>query len=389
MHKLVLTIVALTMAGWAQTQVGLRTQSKDVDFGAAASTRPFKTGTSLPSTCGVGEVFYNTNAAAGQNIFACVSANTWLVEGGGNVSTNIPNQLVRGQAITGSQDEVQLDIAGNSSQSNPVFRVRTSSGANLIQANNDGSVTLGSGNGPEVTTNQTTPSAPPAPGVSFRWIDSTDRVEKVMDDAGRVSVGVRPESPSCASQGKVVADIGSDGVVTCGSAPHEIELRAARCSGTSTAQLLGDTPPAGATAATAGGCSGTNVNDAYAVFSNSGTPSLQFSITLPPDIATTASVYVNYLTGTASGTWTPALDLTCVATGGSATNDPAWTANNFFAPGSTTAPSTASALATVSATGLILPVGCTAGNRAHLRLIRKDTTGTAVNIQVAEVIVVL
>ncbi len=38
----------------AQTQIGLRTQSEDVDFSAAASTRPFRVGTQLPAACSVG-----------------------------------------------------------------------------------------------------------------------------------------------------------------------------------------------------------------------------------------------------------------------------------------------------------------------------------------------
>ena len=67
----------------AQTQVDLRTQSKDVDFANAASTRPVKTGVSLPLTCGVGELFFVSNAPAGSNLYACVTANTWALEGGG------------------------------------------------------------------------------------------------------------------------------------------------------------------------------------------------------------------------------------------------------------------------------------------------------------------
>jgi hypothetical protein len=68
----------------AQTQVDLRTQSKDVDFANAASTRPVKTGVSLPPACGVGELFFVSNAPAGSNLYACVTPNTWALEGGGS-----------------------------------------------------------------------------------------------------------------------------------------------------------------------------------------------------------------------------------------------------------------------------------------------------------------
>ena len=53
MYKKVLSIAGLLTAMFAQlsfpqTQVDLRTQTKSVDFSAATSTRPLKTGTALP-----------------------------------------------------------------------------------------------------------------------------------------------------------------------------------------------------------------------------------------------------------------------------------------------------------------------------------------------------
>jgi hypothetical protein len=67
---------------WAQTQVDLRTQSKDVDFSAATSTKPFQTGAVLPGLCSRGQVLFKTDALAGANFYACTAANTWTVEGG-------------------------------------------------------------------------------------------------------------------------------------------------------------------------------------------------------------------------------------------------------------------------------------------------------------------
>jgi hypothetical protein len=168
----------------------------------------------------------------------------------------------------------------------------------------------------------------------------------------------------------------------------EIHIPIALCTAPSTATLGWNTPPSGATAATAGGCSGTNVNDAAGVFANSGTPSLQFSVILPQTLTGVADVYVTYSTSTASGTFTPALDAVCTATNSTATDDPSWTANNFFAPGSTTASSTINRVGTASSTGLSWPSGCTAGNRLHLRLIRTDTSGTATNVNLFEVTIV-
>ena len=212
MNKLVFAVAAVAAASFAQTQVDLRTQSKSIDFGLAPSTRPFQTGTVLPANCAIGNVYFKTDAIAGNNVFGCTALNTWMAEG---FSPNANNLMTRGQAITGTQDEVQLDITGSAGQTSPIFRVRTSTGANLIQANADGSVDLGSGSGPEVITNQAAPSGNPATGKADRWVDTVDKVQKVKDEAGNISVTIRPPSPSCGSQGKVVGDINADGTITC------------------------------------------------------------------------------------------------------------------------------------------------------------------------------
>src|SRR5579864_3116309 len=65
---------------YGQTQVDLRTQSKSVDFSAANTTKPVKSGTILPSACGVGEMYFKTDAPAGANLYACTSLNAWTLE---------------------------------------------------------------------------------------------------------------------------------------------------------------------------------------------------------------------------------------------------------------------------------------------------------------------
>jgi len=83
----ILPVVAIALAmpsgSRAQTQLDLRTQSKSVDFSNALSTRPFTTGVTLPTTCVVGEAFFKTDAAAGQNWFGCSSTNQWSRQSGG------------------------------------------------------------------------------------------------------------------------------------------------------------------------------------------------------------------------------------------------------------------------------------------------------------------
>ncbi len=71
--------IAILPALAQTTQVDLKTQAKGVDFSRAVATKPFKTGTSLPATCTVGESYFKSDAAPGQNLYGCTAANTWTV----------------------------------------------------------------------------------------------------------------------------------------------------------------------------------------------------------------------------------------------------------------------------------------------------------------------
>ncbi len=71
---------ALAGAGWAQTQIDLRTQAKSVNFSAASSTLPSQTGAVLPATCQTGATFILTTSIAGQNWYICTSANQWTLQ---------------------------------------------------------------------------------------------------------------------------------------------------------------------------------------------------------------------------------------------------------------------------------------------------------------------
>jgi Collagen triple helix repeat (20 copies) len=81
-ERFVLLPWVVACAMHAQTLVDLRTQSKSVDFTAASTTKPMKTGTALPAACGVGEAFFRTNAPAGSNFYLCTSQNSWTLESG-------------------------------------------------------------------------------------------------------------------------------------------------------------------------------------------------------------------------------------------------------------------------------------------------------------------
>ena len=62
------------------TQLDLHFQSRDVDFSSANATKPFKSGITLPSVCGIGEMFFKVDGAAGANLYGCTALNAWTLE---------------------------------------------------------------------------------------------------------------------------------------------------------------------------------------------------------------------------------------------------------------------------------------------------------------------
>lgn len=72
--------------GNTETVTGNKTFTGVVDASGASRTAPAKVGTSLPGTCTVGDLYFKSDATAGQNIYECQSTNTWtqqLNSGGG------------------------------------------------------------------------------------------------------------------------------------------------------------------------------------------------------------------------------------------------------------------------------------------------------------------
>jgi hypothetical protein len=82
----ILVMIFLSLSAAAQTQIDLRTQTKNVDFTAAVSTKPLKTGTVLPATCQVGDMFFNTAATPGANLYGCTAVDNWSIQGGSSAS---------------------------------------------------------------------------------------------------------------------------------------------------------------------------------------------------------------------------------------------------------------------------------------------------------------
>lgn len=86
-----------------QTAVDLKSQARNVDFSQAASTKPSKMGSTLPVACALGETFFLTTAASGQNLYGCTAPNTWNVMSGAGSANQIGgNSVASGAAsVTG------------------------------------------------------------------------------------------------------------------------------------------------------------------------------------------------------------------------------------------------------------------------------------------------
>ncbi len=104
MRRFLASLYLATTLVLGQTQVDLQRQARNVDFSNAATTRPVKTGTSLPATCSAGELFFNSAASAGVNLFGCVSTNVWALlgdggGGGGGGGASLPSQTGNGTKV--------------------------------------------------------------------------------------------------------------------------------------------------------------------------------------------------------------------------------------------------------------------------------------------------
>jgi hypothetical protein len=123
-HSLMVSVLAFSAA--AQTQIDLKNQSKNADFSAASSAKPFPTGTQLPATCSLGEMFFKTDAAAGQNLYACTSSNTWTLQSGSGGAPGTGGQADKVLSNDGSVTDWRAlggDVSG-APQSLVVGRIR-------------------------------------------------------------------------------------------------------------------------------------------------------------------------------------------------------------------------------------------------------------------------
>jgi hypothetical protein len=127
---------------WCQTPtaIDLRAQSRNVDFTAAASTRPFKSGAALPASCSVGEMFYLSNATAGSNVYGCTASNSWTLEAGEGAQSGA--QLT--DLVATRTAATSLTIGGNCSVAAPC-NVRFGSAVHAYTTPTSATISAGTG----------------------------------------------------------------------------------------------------------------------------------------------------------------------------------------------------------------------------------------------------
>jgi hypothetical protein len=87
-----------TLSIWLSAMVlAGQTTLSDVQVKPASK---LKSGTLLPATCKVGDVFFKTDAVAGYNLFACATVNQWAVQSGAAALTVQANGVVVGTQAT-------------------------------------------------------------------------------------------------------------------------------------------------------------------------------------------------------------------------------------------------------------------------------------------------
>jgi hypothetical protein len=148
----------------------------------AANQRAVSFGTTLPSNCFTGDLFFKTNAPAGANVFACVSANTWVVQGlatlGGDLSGQPSSATVtqiQGRPVATIVPQGGQSLTWNSSTSR--WEPQTVSGGTGATTLSGDVVGPSGSNTVTQLQGRAVASTVPQGGQSLTWNSSTSRWE--------------------------------------------------------------------------------------------------------------------------------------------------------------------------------------------------------------------
>ena len=139
------------------------------DFSGAAITKPSKIGTSLPTTCSVGESYQKTDATAASQWYLCTSTGTWTAQGGAGHTPNTDtgtNQATWQLDSGNSGPKLATDGSGG-------WCFKDHSGNNLLCVSTTGALTsYGSGGTQQEMTDSAADPSAPASGKTILYSKS-------------------------------------------------------------------------------------------------------------------------------------------------------------------------------------------------------------------------
>lgn len=149
MRKQLILASALLLPALGQTRLDIGRQARDIDFSSANLVRPFRTGTTIPTSCVDGEMFFKTLAPAGSNVYGCTATNTWTLQGAGSTTpfqparTDANTLLIGTDCSVNSPCNIRIGATTYTFATPAAVTVSSGSGMVHIYVNSSGVITAG------------------------------------------------------------------------------------------------------------------------------------------------------------------------------------------------------------------------------------------------------
>lgn len=181
------------------------------DISSNTSTAPVKAGTTLPGTCSTPQLFFDTDATAGQNLFACTSTNTWTLQSGGGGSGILTQKTGTGDPNV----DGETCAVPSTSVATTYYETVTQDIWDCTAVNTWKKRILTTNTGVFTETGETSGTPPTAPASGLGTMQFGSSTLEYIPNGGSVSRTVIPKDCPALVAGQVVSAIGANGVITC------------------------------------------------------------------------------------------------------------------------------------------------------------------------------